>query len=162
MGHLKNLLFYKLSAILLCLFIANFSVLAKDLNAKSFIFQNLSDAEYNLEFSTKNVAQKQSVWIVFQKGCPTCHKMMKESACYDSKTVDVLALGLYESPKDLLKDARDNGYKGTVLTSKNAVDVEQNLSVTPTTFIFNKNKLLRKLETYADCKTIKSILKNKS
>lgn len=135
--------------------------LKKNLSEKSqpkktdFAFQNLKDAELNLEFSTEKITQRKSVWIVFQKGCATCHKVMRESSCYSTNPdVDVLALGLYDSAQDLLKDARTNGYQGTVLTSKNAVDLEQGMEVTPTIFIFSKDKLIKRFDSYASCKKI--------
>lgn len=141
------------------LFLPLNSLLAKE-ESLSAIFKDLTDVESNSEFKIDPLTKKKSVWIVFQKGCSTCHQMMKESRCYKSKNIEILALGLYEKPSDLLKDARANGYKGTVLVSKNAVDVEQDMSVTPTTFIFNQDKLIKRLETYVDCKKIKAILKD--
>lgn len=120
-----------------------------------FLFQQLTDVKSKKSFNAYSLKDKKSVWIVFQLDCETCHRVMKESSCYGKKKeIDVLAVGLYAKPKELLKDAKKSGFKGRVLTSALAVDKELDLDVTPTTFIFDKNKLVKRIDAYASCDQI--------
>ncbi|MCO5113792.1 MAG: hypothetical protein M9899_06425 [Bdellovibrionaceae bacterium] len=131
--------------------------------AEEFAFVRLKDAtQEDAVFNPEQYKDMDSVWVVFQKGCSTCHKVLKESSCYARKNkVAVIALGLYDTPSELLKDARQHGFKGPVVTSEEAVDVKFNLEVTPTTFVMHKNQLRKKFEAYVSCAKIKSALKKR-
>lgn len=131
--------------------------------ASEFVFTRLKDAtQEDIIFNPEQYKDMDSVWVVFQKGCSTCHKVLKESSCYARKNkVAVIALGLYDTPSELLKDARKHGFKGPVVTSEEAVDVKFNLEVTPTTFVMHKNQLRKKFEAYVSCAKIKSALKKR-
>lgn len=129
--------------------------------SSEFPFQKLKNTEASVEnsYNPEVLKDKDSVWIVFQKDCATCHKVMKESRCYQKKNkVEVLALGLYETPKNLLQDARKSGFKGPVLVSEEAVDKKFDLDVTPTTFVMRKNKLVQRFDAYVSCAQIKKAL----
>lgn len=154
---MKSLILYSL-----ILFFA-FPCMATELVSKgekeSFLFKQLTNAKTKKPFDTKEVQKKKSVWIVFQLGCSTCHKVMSEGACYNNrKDVEVFAVGLYATPKELLKDAKKSKFKGEVLTSALEVDKDLDLDVTPTIFIFDKDKLLKRHESYASCAEIKKHL----
>ncbi len=131
--------------------------------AETFIFADLKDAtQEETSFDPEQYKDMDLVWVVFQRGCSTCHKVLKESSCYARKNkVAVIALGLYDTPSELLKDARKHGFKGPVVTSGEAVDVKFNLEVTPTTFVMRKNQLSKKFEAYVSCAKIKSALKKR-
>lgn len=126
------------------------------------MFPQLRDAaNSNHKFDLQKYAEKDSVWVVFQKDCDTCHRVLKESRCYAKKNkVEVIALGLYSSPLELLEDARKSGFKGPVVTSTEAIDEKFKLQVTPTTFVMRKNRWIKTFEAYVSCAEIKSALKN--
>lgn len=128
-------------------------VFAEDIKLDHLV-SDLINAESSLELKPNSLKQENSVWVLFQNGCQSCHKMMKEYNCYTKKKINPYFLGILSKPNSLLKEARNHGYKGDVYYSNTSLKDKLDLSVTPTVFIFKKEKFLKRIDNYISCKDI--------
>jgi hypothetical protein len=117
-------------------------------------FVDLYDTEKLNKINMDEIVKENSTWVFFQTGCDSCHTMMKNSSCFTRKNNKVYFVGVLSDAKSLLNEARENKYKGPVLFSKSSIEGVLNLKVTPTVFIFKKDKLAYRHDNYISCTDI--------
>ncbi len=100
-----------------------------------------------------------SVWVLYQKNCKSCHQMMQESSkCLKkNKSLKIYFVGILSKKQTLLQVAIDHKVYKLAWYSKLDLIKKLNLDVTPTVFLFEKNKLLKRVESSMSCKEIKNL-----
>lgn len=115
-----------------------------------------TDGDVPLDVSKIN--KSYSTWVIFQNGCKTCHKMFKELKCLPSLKSTSHVVGVLSSPKELSEEVRRHSYKGPVYYSKAPLEKKLNLDVTPTIFVFKGESLISRIDNFASCAQLKSLM----
>lgn len=103
--------------------------------------------------------KESSVWVIFQNDCKACHKMMVESKCLKEKSkFKNYFIGIQSSPEIMAKSIKKYIQLDQVLYSKGDLVEKLKIDVTPTVYIFNNSKLVKKIENYVNCRELKKYI----
>lgn len=154
MHFFKSIQFYIIKALLFAGFLSRaYASSYTDLNLYQFNLESLK------RFTTQNTqifTGKPSLWVSFQPSCSSCKTLINNLTCLP-KDVQLLAIGIGASKKELASTLRPLNFKGEGFMASTDLIKKISISATPTILIVNTNgNLLKRIVGVTDCEILKS------